>query len=165
MASQTRFTRRLLLCRHLPVQVRYTQYERPDCRCQEAVYRAVIIQPQRGGTFHPPTCIESREILVHMSSERVGVSRDEILRLAEMTRIGLHPEEADHLTTEMEAILDHVGRLREVDTSGLSPGEQPLPVRLLRADTTVTSLSSAEVLANAPEQWNGFFVVPAILGD
>jgi aspartyl-tRNA(Asn)/glutamyl-tRNA(Gln) amidotransferase subunit C len=83
-----------------------------------------------------------------------------------MTRIGLNPDEVERLTGDMEAILDHVGRLQEVATAGVAPDAHILGLRgVLRPDTVAPSLPVEDVLANAPEREGDFFVVPAVLGE
>ena len=89
-----------------------------------------------------------------------------VQRLAEMTRIRLAPEEATKLATDMDAILDHVAKLQECDTSGVSITSGITGLHdVARLDVIEPSLTPEEVLANAPERHDGFFVVPAVLGD
>lgn len=96
----------------------------------------------------------------------MAVSLDTILRLAEMTRIGLEPEEAGRLTADIEAILAHVSRLRTVDTGAVDAQSiAPDVAATVRPDMVRDSLTVDDVLANAPDRHDGFFVVPAVLGD
>ncbi len=96
----------------------------------------------------------------------MAVSREVVERLAEMTRIGLSPDEADRLTVDMAAILEHVGRLQSVDTSGVHPDTHISGLAdVTRPDAVEPSLSVDDVLANAPQSSDGFFVVPAVFGQ
>ncbi|HEV3312768.1 MAG TPA: Asp-tRNA(Asn)/Glu-tRNA(Gln) amidotransferase subunit GatC [Chloroflexota bacterium] len=96
----------------------------------------------------------------------MAISREVVLRLAEMTRIGLKPDEADALTVDMAAILTHVSRLQEVDTTTVDPGEHITGLHdISRPDVVTPSLPVEEVLANAPERHENFFVVPAVFGE
>ena len=94
------------------------------------------------------------------------VTTAEILRLAEMTRIGLADDEAERLTSEMDVILHAVDQLQAVDTSAVAELGSPAAfVNILREDTVTESLTADQVLANAPERHEDFFVVPAVFGD
>jgi aspartyl-tRNA(Asn)/glutamyl-tRNA(Gln) amidotransferase subunit C len=95
----------------------------------------------------------------------MSVSNAEILRLAEMTRIGLDRAEAERLTSEMDVILDAVNKLRTVDTSSVKAVFSGRASNVVRPDIVTASLSRSQALANAPEEHEGFFVVPAILGQ
>lgn len=94
------------------------------------------------------------------------VSPEDVLRLAEMTRVGLTAEEVSTLTVQIEAIVEHVSRLQEVDTSSVNDSPRaPDQQHVLREDVRAPSLTPEEVLANAPQRHGDFFVVPAVLKD
>lgn len=94
------------------------------------------------------------------------VSQGIVARLAEMTRIGLQPGEVERLSKDMEAILEHVGRLQSVDTSQVGRGTQVTGLHdVFREDAVEPSLTVDQVLANAPERDGNFFAVPAVLGE
>jgi aspartyl-tRNA(Asn)/glutamyl-tRNA(Gln) amidotransferase subunit C len=95
----------------------------------------------------------------------VAIERSVVVRLAEMTRIGMSDEEVDHLTADMSNILAHVNLIQSVDTSAVGNTGSDADASVLRADEVRPSLSVAEVLANAPERHEDFFVVPAVLGE
>lgn len=96
----------------------------------------------------------------------MAISREIVERLAEITRVGLSPDEAEELARDMSGILDHVAHIQAADTSGvpegLAGGERHT---VLRNDEIKTSLPVEAVLANAPESHEHFFVVPAIFGE
>lgn len=94
------------------------------------------------------------------------VTPDVVARLAEMTRVGLTDAEIETLTGQIDAIVEHVSRLREVDTSDLNRDGHILGLHdVSRPDTVVSSLPADEVLANAPQRHDGFFVVPAVQAE
>jgi len=96
----------------------------------------------------------------------VTVTTTEILRLAEMTRIGLDLNEADRLTSQMDSILDHMNLLRTVDTNSVQTAEESQGLtNIVRLDEVSVSLPVEAVLANAPETSDNFFVVPAVMGE
>ena len=71
----------------------------------------------------------------------------------------------DELTTmaaELSAVLDHVERIRELDTEHVEPTSQAVNVAgVMRADEPVPCLDRDVVLAAAPEPVDGSFGVPS----
>jgi aspartyl-tRNA(Asn)/glutamyl-tRNA(Gln) amidotransferase subunit C len=80
-----------------------------------------------------------------------------------LARLGLGPGEEEFYAEQLDAILAHVDRLREVDTDAISPTAQVVPLaNRMRDDEVRPGLTQAEALANAPLARDGCFVVPAI---
>ena len=52
------------------------------------------------------------------------LTRDDVLRLAQLARISLSDDEANEFTDELSAILQYVEQLSSVDVSGLQPTNQ-----------------------------------------
>ena len=52
------------------------------------------------------------------------LSRDDVLKLAELARISLSDDEVDSFAIELSAILGYVEQLSSVDVSGLEPTNQ-----------------------------------------
>ena len=52
----------------------------------------------------------------------MAISREIVERLAEITRVGLSPDEAEELARDMSGILDHVAHIQAADTSGVPEG-------------------------------------------
>jgi aspartyl-tRNA(Asn)/glutamyl-tRNA(Gln) amidotransferase subunit C len=68
------------------------------------------------------------------------------------------------LAGELASILDHVGKLQEVDTSGVLPTSQVIQSEnTWREDIVQSSLPVEAVLANAPRRADNLFEVQAIL--
>jgi aspartyl-tRNA(Asn)/glutamyl-tRNA(Gln) amidotransferase subunit C len=80
------------------------------------------------------------------------LSREEVLHIARLARLGLTDAEVDRL-----------GR-QQVDTTGVPPTAQPNTLQnVLKADKARPSLPQDEVLANAPCRDGDFFRVRAVL--
>ena len=91
------------------------------------------------------------------------LSRDDVRHVARLARLGLEPGEEDFYAGQLSAILQHIDRLRELDTEAIPPTAQVVTIESrLRADEARPGLSQAEALANAPEARDGYFVVKAI---
>jgi aspartyl-tRNA(Asn)/glutamyl-tRNA(Gln) amidotransferase subunit C len=80
-----------------------------------------------------------------------------------LARLGLEAGEEEHYQQQLGAILDHIGRLAEVDTEAIPPTAQVVPLEMrLRDDQPRPGLSPAQAMANAPRARSGLFVVGAI---
>ena len=91
------------------------------------------------------------------------LSRTEVDHVATLARIGLDDAEKDRLLGELEAILDHIAKLQQVNTSTLAETAQVGDlVNVMRADETEAPLSAAAALRNAPASDGNYFVVGAI---
>ncbi len=89
------------------------------------------------------------------------VTREDVLRCAELARLQLSEAEIPALQRDMSRILAHAQSLLELDLEGVAPTlhglDQPLPRREDGAHPTFTQ---DEALAQAPEVDHGHFVVP-----
>ncbi len=93
------------------------------------------------------------------------LSRSDVDHVATLARLGLTDEEKDRLLSELEAILDHIGRLQQVDTSKLAVTAQVGDlVNVMRADVPEPPIGAAAALRNAPVSDGSYFMVGAIQG-
>lgn len=92
------------------------------------------------------------------------VTREDVLRCAELAHLSLTEAELEPMRLAMEGLLTHASSLNELDLEGVEPWpggqEQPLP---RRADAPGECFTQAQALENAPEADRGFFVVPKAL--
>ncbi|MFA5072584.1 MAG: Asp-tRNA(Asn)/Glu-tRNA(Gln) amidotransferase subunit GatC [Nitrospirota bacterium] len=92
------------------------------------------------------------------------ITKQEVDHVAKLARLELTPEEQDHLTEQLSNILTYVGKLNELDTSGVEPTSHVLDIHnVLREDVVCPSLPREEALANAPEKAAGHYKVPKII--
>jgi len=90
-----------------------------------------------------------------------AISRDEVLHVARLARLALTDEEVERLGAQLNAILEAVGKVAELDLEDVEPTAHPLDVvNVLAEDEPAPSLPVDEALANAPEREHGFFRVP-----
>jgi aspartyl-tRNA(Asn)/glutamyl-tRNA(Gln) amidotransferase subunit C len=104
---------------------------------------------------------------------RSKVTVEEVERVAELAHLELAPEETPRMLHDLNAILDYVAELNELDTSGVAPLAQvgeltselgnAAGAGVLRADLPLPSLDRAEVLSQAPETDQIFFKVPKVI--
>jgi len=92
------------------------------------------------------------------------LSREEVLHIALLARLGLTETEVDRLSEQLSNILDNFEVLQQVDTSGIPPTAQSITLQnVVRGDEIATSLPQSEILANAPQREENFFRVRAVL--
>ena len=91
----------------------------------------------------------------------MAISRDEVLHVARLARLALSDEEIDRLGAQLNAILEAVGKVSELDLADVEPTAHPLDlVNVWAEDAPQQSLSVEDALANAPDREAGFFRVP-----
>jgi aspartyl-tRNA(Asn)/glutamyl-tRNA(Gln) amidotransferase subunit C len=94
------------------------------------------------------------------------LSREEVLHIAELAKIGLTEEEIDRMSQQLSNILDNFDILKQVNTEGVPPTAQPNTLcNVMKADIVKPSMSQDEVLANAPQREEGFFRIRAVLEE
>jgi aspartyl-tRNA(Asn)/glutamyl-tRNA(Gln) amidotransferase subunit C len=93
----------------------------------------------------------------------------DVERVAELAHLELAPEEKPHMVQDLNAILDYVAELNQLDTTGVVPLAQVTELEgaggagALRADVREPSLDRAAVLSQAPESDGAFFKVPRVI--
>lgn len=87
---------------------------------------------------------------------------DELVTYLEaLGRIKLPEESREKAKNDLQEILQYIDTLSELDTEGIEPMSHALPLtNVMRDDVVAPSISREEVLANAPSQKDGYFLVP-----
>jgi len=93
------------------------------------------------------------------------LSREEVLHIALLARLGLTEAEVNRLREQLSNILENFEVLQQVDTTDIPPTAQPIPLQnVMRGDDEVIpSLPQSQILANAPRREENFFRVKAVL--
>ena len=97
------------------------------------------------------------------------VTPEDVHRVAELAHLELTPQEAQGMLHDLNAILDHVAQLSELNTTGVAPLAQVSELEgaggaaSLRSDAVLPSLDRAAVMAEAPETDQVFFKVPKVI--
>lgn len=80
------------------------------------------------------------------------ITRDDVLKLADLSKIKLSDEEIDKFVRELDAIVKYVEHIDSVDVSGLTPTDQVTDLaNVMRPDEVVDYGSTPdELLKNAP---------------
>lgn len=92
------------------------------------------------------------------------LSKEEVRKIASLARLDLTDAEVTLYAGQLSRILDYFRKLQEVDTSQIAPTASVLPLKnVFRADAPAPALPLDEVLANAPDAYDGQFRVSPIL--
>lgn len=100
-------------------------------------------------------------------SEKVTVQ--DVERVAELAHLELAPDETAGMLRDLNAILDYVAELNEIDSAGVNPLAQVSELQsgagasALREDVPVPSLYRGLVMRGAPETDGAFFKVPKVI--
>jgi aspartyl-tRNA(Asn)/glutamyl-tRNA(Gln) amidotransferase subunit C len=96
----------------------------------------------------------------------MALSRDEVLHVAKLARLGLTDADVTRLQTQLSQIIEHFDVLSRFDTVDVPPTTHSLPVEnVMAADEPRPSLSRDEVLQNAPMAQDGHLRVRAVLDE
>lgn len=94
----------------------------------------------------------------------MALSQEEIRKVALLARLELTDAELERQAKHINDLIAYFEVLKGVDVTGVEPTSHSIPVyNVFREDTVTPSLSREEVLQNAPEARDGFFIVPRIV--
>jgi aspartyl-tRNA(Asn)/glutamyl-tRNA(Gln) amidotransferase subunit C len=92
------------------------------------------------------------------------LTREEVLHIARLARLGLSETELDRFREQLSNLLENFEALQRVDTTGVEPTAQSIPLQnVMKDDEVAPSLPQSQVLANAPRKEDTFFRVRAVL--
>jgi aspartyl-tRNA(Asn)/glutamyl-tRNA(Gln) amidotransferase subunit C len=98
------------------------------------------------------------------------ITREDVLRVAELAHMGLSPDEVETYQRQLDAILTYVDKLNELDISSVEPMAQVLYAAPgadahpeLREDVLQPCEVSGDVLAQASDSAKPFFRVPKVI--
>src|SRR5271168_2663588 len=100
------------------------------------------------------------------------ISREEVLRVAELAHLELSEAEVAKYREQIDSILEYIAKLNAVDTSNVEPMTQVAvdaarvvedPNPTFRQDVAVPCDISREVLERAPDAAAPYFRVPKVI--
>jgi aspartyl-tRNA(Asn)/glutamyl-tRNA(Gln) amidotransferase subunit C len=104
-----------------------------------------------------------------------NVTIEEVERVAELANLDLEPDEKPRMQRDLNAILEYVAQLNELDTAGIEPMAQVSDLldlgaaadaghgAALRIDALRPSLDRSRVMEEAPETDGAFFKTPKVI--
>lgn len=93
------------------------------------------------------------------------ITPKEVQHIAKLARIRLTDAEIEMFTKQLGAVLNYIGKLKEVDTTAVLPLFNPTNLSdVVRSDNKSfqPSLSQGHALQNAPEKEKGLFKVKTV---
>lgn len=94
----------------------------------------------------------------------MSLGLDDVYRIAELAHIGINEEAAKRMQAELNDIFKMIERIQAVDTEGVEPMMHPHDgVQRLREDKVVFGNDREENMKNAPEEFEGLFLVPQVI--
>jgi aspartyl-tRNA(Asn)/glutamyl-tRNA(Gln) amidotransferase subunit C len=101
------------------------------------------------------------------------ISREEVIRVAELAHLGLSPEEVDSYRDQLDGILTYIDKLNQLDITNVPPMSQVLYSGAgsgsdenhpeLREDSLRPCDVVGPVLAGAADSQKPFFRVPKVI--
>ena len=96
------------------------------------------------------------------------ITREDVVRVAELAYLDLSEDELEKYRRQIDEILDYIGKLNELDTSGVEPMAQVLADdqaadATMREDLVVPSAVAEDVLRQAPDAEQPYFRVPKVI--
>ena len=94
----------------------------------------------------------------------MSVDAATVSRIAHLARIAVTDAEVPHLQGELNAMLAFVEQLGEVDVEGVEPMTSVMPMEMKQRPDLVTDGEIADdIVSNAPETQDHFFLVPKVV--
>ena len=95
------------------------------------------------------------------------ITEKEVRYVAGLANLQLTETEVAKFQSDLNGILEHMDKLKEIDTTGVEPMAQVLfgagETATLRADVVIPPLGNEAALANAPQPGAGYFKVPQVI--
>jgi aspartyl-tRNA(Asn)/glutamyl-tRNA(Gln) amidotransferase subunit C len=98
----------------------------------------------------------------------VKISRDDVVRVAELAYLELSETELEMYRAQIDEILEYIGKLNELDTAAVEPMAQVLADdqtadATVREDVVVPCEISGEILKQAPDPEPPYFRAPKVI--
>ena len=95
---------------------------------------------------------------------KLKIDKNTTLKIAKLCRVRIEEHEIGELSSQLSSILDWVEQLNEVNTDNVEPLSNVSTAKLpLRTDKENSEDKSKDILNNAPEKLENYFVVPKVV--
>jgi aspartyl-tRNA(Asn)/glutamyl-tRNA(Gln) amidotransferase subunit C len=92
------------------------------------------------------------------------INKEDVQNIAAIYKMGLTPESAEQLSSDLSNILDQFKILENIDTSDVIPtGHSTSAEGTMRDDEPAQPLPVEKILDNAPSKEKGYFKVKVVL--
>ncbi len=95
----------------------------------------------------------------------MSIDKEMIKRLGILSRLRIPDENMDEMVGEIQKIIGWVDQLKDVNTDGVAPMNSVVEDMMLpeREDVVTDGDIRDEILANAPDKLDEFFLVPKVV--
>ncbi|ODT98934.1 MAG: asparaginyl/glutamyl-tRNA amidotransferase subunit C [Planctomycetes bacterium SCN 63-9] len=94
----------------------------------------------------------------------MSLTPEDVAKVALLARLRVSPDELETFTGQLNAIVDYVAQLQQIDTTDVEPLAHGIEIRnVFREDKEGEALSREAALSNAPKRNQDSFLVPAVL--
>lgn len=93
------------------------------------------------------------------------LTKTDVQKIATLARLDLSATEIETYREQLSAILDHIEKLREVDTAKVSATAQVTGLTNVLADDAVVDQDSAALLNGVPQSSGDSIKVRAVFGE
>jgi aspartyl-tRNA(Asn)/glutamyl-tRNA(Gln) amidotransferase subunit C len=95
---------------------------------------------------------------------RMKIDREQLDKIAHLSRLEFDEKDAEKMMKDMTAIVDWVEKLNEVNTDGVEPlTTMTYEINVFREDEVKDHLSHDRALLNAPKKDKDYFRVPKVI--
>jgi len=92
------------------------------------------------------------------------MKKEELRHIATLARLEMEDEELELFSEQLSQIIQYFGELKKLDTEGVEPLVTPTEIEYwMREDVVHDSLSTEDVLRNAPDKRGHLFKVPPVV--
>ena len=99
-------------------------------------------------------------------TDKKSISKEEVAKTAQLARLALTSSEINKFSEQLASVLDNFSQIDQIETKDVLITAQVTGLKdVLVEDNEKMKLkvSRKDILANAPEKEEGFFVVPKVL--
>lgn len=94
----------------------------------------------------------------------MSVDQATVKRVANLSRIEITEDNVEKMQGELNVILGFIEQLSEVDVEGVEPMTSVMPMDMKkRVDAVTDGSKAADIIANAPDSADNFFIVPKVI--
>ncbi len=92
------------------------------------------------------------------------ITPEDVRHVAQLARIALTDEQIGVIGRQLNDIVEYVTQLKEINTNNIEPTSHVIPLKnIFREDVKSPSLPRQEMLKNAPDCNERFYIVPKII--
>ncbi len=94
----------------------------------------------------------------------MSLSSTDVKKIAHLARLTIADNQIEHLTKDLDNILDLVAELNNIDTKQIEPLSHPLDEKQPLREDEVTETNQRELFQqNAPQTYAGLYIVPQVI--